>query len=110
MKFPFFKTYFPPKLPEDILNKEQKEEKEENPIQFINESGLEFIDISSEIYREYNFPNGKQLLINHPLYLHISESGGHRLFTRNGTSYYIRVCEGWYIEWRAKAGEPNFVK
>lgn len=110
MKFSFLNRYTLPKLPEDVFHENQKEQKEEKPRQFINESGLEFIDISSEIYREYNFPNGKQLLINHPLYLHISESGGHRLFTRKGISYYIRVCEGWYIEWEAKPGEPNFVK
>jgi hypothetical protein len=77
---------------------------------FINESGLEFKDISSEKYRKYVFPNGKELKIIKPLYLNISESGGHRLFDASGISWYIKPNEGWYIQWKAENGKPNFVK
>ncbi len=41
-------------------------------IELRNESGLKFTDISSEKYREYNFPNGKTLSIKKPRFLHIS--------------------------------------
>ena len=77
---------------------------------FINESGLEFCDISSETGREYGFPNGQKLYIGQPLYLNVSKSGGHRLYTKDGWSYYIHPREGWWITWRVKDGAPNFVK
>ena len=58
----------------------------------------------------YHFSSGTELEVWNPKYLHVSESGGHRLFTEDGKSYYIRACEGWYIEWKAKPGFPHFVK
>ena len=79
-------------------------------VEFINESGLDFKDISSEEYREYNFVNGKMLYIDKPLFLHVSASGGHRLFDAAGFSYYIQPTQGWYIKWKANPGSPHFVK
>lgn len=75
---------------------------------FINESGLKFTDISSEKYRQYVF--GKDIVtIIEPLWLHVSSSGGHRLFDAAGKSHY--VVKGWHeIQWEAKEGQPHFVK
>jgi hypothetical protein len=77
---------------------------------FINKSGLKFKDISTEKYREYSFPNGKTLKIKNPLYINVSKSNGHRLFDAQGYSWYIRPNESWFIRWKVKDGEPNFVK
>ena len=77
-------------------------------LSFINESGLKFKDITAEKFREYTFPNGKKLKIKNPLQLHVSESGGHRLFDLDGVSWYVQPKEGWYIRWKVKDGRPNF--
>lgn len=76
---------------------------------FRNASGLEFIDISSEIWREYTFLGGETVRIDGPLRLNISESGGHRIFDASGISHYIPT--GWiHLKWMVKDSEPNFVK
>lgn len=77
---------------------------------FINESNLEFNDISSEVEREYTFPNGNKLLIKEPLYLNVSPSGGHRLYDAKGYCYYVQPNQGWSIKWKVKGGVPSFVK
>jgi hypothetical protein len=85
--------------------------KEDRPNEgFLNESGLNFNDISSELNREYTFPNGNKLLILKPLYLNVSKSGGHRLYDESGTCYYVQPAEGWYIKWQPREGQPSFVK
>jgi len=85
--------------------------KETNPNEgFLNESGLEFQDISSEMEREYGFPNGQRLLIGKPLFLNVSKSGGHRLYTEDGWCYYVQPKDGWWIKWRPREGKPAFVK
>jgi hypothetical protein len=76
----------------------------------LNESSLEFDDISSEIEREYIFPNGNKLLIKHPIYLNVSKSGGHRIYTLDGYSYYVQPKEGWSIKWETKESKSHFVK
>ena len=78
--------------------------------EFRNESKEKFIDISSEEYREYIFPNSTQpVLINFPLKLSVSANGGHRIFDSHGNSHYIP--RGWiHLKWRAKEGKPHFVK
>jgi hypothetical protein len=74
-----------------------------------NESTNEFTDITSEEYRMYVFSSGDQLRIDSPVALSVSESGGHRVFDAAGNSYYIP--KGWdYLQWRAKDGQPHFVK
>jgi hypothetical protein len=76
--------------------------------EFKNESGLEFTDISSEARRLYVFPGGDRVHLREPLYLHVSDNG-HRVFTANGESHYIPF--GWiHLSWRAKDGQPHFVK
>jgi hypothetical protein len=78
-------------------------------VEFKNESSKEFTDISSEMYREYEFSNGKIIKISLPLKLNVSDSGGHRLFDSNGVSHYIPP--GWIaLRWQAFEGQPNFVK
>ena len=76
---------------------------------FFNTSGLEFKDISSEEYREYNFPNGNKLTIIKPLKLNVSKSGGHRVFDAQGVSWYVKPKESWYIHWVVEKDKPNFV-
>jgi len=79
-------------------------------ISFNNESGLDFKDVSSEKYRKYVFPNGGELKITNPVKLHVSKSGGHRIFDAFGISWYIKPDESWYIQWKADDGQPNFIK
>ncbi|HYT43917.1 MAG TPA: hypothetical protein VEP90_16375 [Methylomirabilota bacterium] len=76
---------------------------------FTNESNLKFDDISSEAVRTYEWPSGVKVIINEPLYLNVSKSGGQRLFDTSGTSHYIP--SGWnHLFWTVKDGKPNFVK
>lgn len=80
----------------------------EEKMEFTNESGLEFTDISSELFRVYVFKD-KEIRINAPLWLNVSKSGGHRLFDAAGISHYIPA--GWiHLYWDVKDGNPNFVK
>lgn len=83
------------------------ENKTEPVKSFLNTSSYEFTDISSEEFRIYEFKD-KEILLNNPLKLAVSESG-HRVYTADGLSHYIP--KGWlHITWRAKEGKPNFVK
>lgn len=62
-------------------------------------------DISSEEYRIYVYPDDWRISINKPSKLHVSASGGHRIVTEDGLSYYI--APGWrVIQWK---GNPAFV-
>lgn len=88
---------------------EKKENTKMTQPQFINESNLEFTDISSEQYRIYEFNNGKTIMIVEPLRLNVSKNGGHRVYDNSGISHYIP--QGWiHLHWRSKPGKPNFVK
>lgn len=74
-----------------------------------NESGLEFTDISSEQQREYIFRDGATATIENPLYLNVSDSGGHRILDTQGTCHYIPT--GWvWLQWKVKDGAPHFIK
>ena len=77
---------------------------------FINETDLEFKDISSELQREYIKYDKVLKIDGEPLYLNVSPSGGHRLYTSTGWCYYIQPKEAWAIRWKSKKGKPNFVK
>ncbi len=77
-------------------------------LELINKSEYDFIDISSEEYREYHFIGTDVLRLEEPQWLAISKSG-HRVLCKDGRSYFI--ANGWrYIEWKAKPGEPHFVR
>ena len=74
---------------------------------FRNDSNLKFVDISSEAWRHYEYKDSK-VLINKPIALHVSKSGGHRLFDADGISHYIP--SGWiHLSWMVKDDEPHFV-
>lgn len=76
---------------------------------FNNKSGLQFTDISSELERRYRFVGGAWVVIQEPLWLHVSDSGGHRIFDAEGRGHYIPV--GWIqLTWLPKPGAPSFVK
>lgn len=75
---------------------------------FNNQSANKFVDISSEEFRTYVFSNGSEVTIQAPLQLSVN-AGGHRLFDAEGVSHYIP--KGWiHLKWKAKAGQPHFVK
>lgn len=74
-----------------------------------NEKILEFTDISSEQYREYEWIGGYTVRINYPLKLNVSASGGHRILDTRMVSHYIP--SGWvHLYWVTKKGEDCFVK
>jgi hypothetical protein len=76
---------------------------------FKNGSGIEFTPINTELYRCYRFENGSVVRIEEPLFLNVSDSGGHRIFDNKNTSHYIPA--GWiHLYWESKPGKPNFVK
>ena len=74
---------------------------------FINESGKDFYDISSELWRKYRFPNNEILTIQSPLHLHIG-SNGHRVYDSEGISHYIP--KGWiHLCWESREGSSAFL-
>lgn len=78
-------------------------------IELRNETDHEFIDISSELWRRYDFADGDEVLIELPLCLSVSASGGARILDTEGLCHY--VPEGWiHLEWRVREGAPHFVK
>ena len=80
---------------------------------FINEGSNEFINIDSELWREYIYqvkdsPFTTRRYIKNPLKLCVKENG-HRIWDADGISHYIP--SGWiHLMWKAKEGQPNFVK
>lgn len=73
---------------------------------FINESGLEFKDLSDELYRVYVYPD-MEIKVEEPLLLNVSASGGHRIFDSKGISNYIPA--GWRrLYWKVKEGKSHF--
>jgi len=76
---------------------------------FRNGTKHKFDDISSELYREYVFPD-MTIKIQNPIALNVSySSGGHRVWDAAGVSHY--VPGGWKeIKWEVKHDMPHFVK
>ena len=63
-------------------------------------------DISSEKYREYRFSCGNLVRIDHPRFLLVSNSGGHRVFDGEYSHY---IPAGWiHLHWKAKNDHPHF--
>jgi len=76
--------------------------------QFVNASRFRFVDITSELFREYVYPNGAKIRIDYPMRLSVAQNNAHRLFDMNGLSYYIPP--GWIsVVWKARPGAPNFI-
>lgn len=68
---------------------------------------LHFKDITDEQYREYVFACGETIRLNNPVGLHVSASGGHRVYTADGVSHYIP--SGWLeLRWEVKEGRRPF--
>lgn len=70
------------------------------------------IDISSEEFRVYTYPNGDTFRIDNPatLYVLIDEKGGvtHRVVDTEGVTH--RPERGYVgISWTAKEGQPAYV-
>lgn len=64
-------------------------------------------DIDDEKWRVYVFPGGDEVEIVAPLKIHVSESGGHRIFDAEGFCHYIP--SGWiHIAWLAKKEQAHF--
>lgn len=81
-------------------------------MELINQTNLEFIDISSEEWRRYVYPakigHVNVIEIDRPLYLAITENG-HRILDYVGQSHYIPA--GWIqLTWQAAEGQPHFVR
>jgi len=75
----------------------------------VNTTSLIFEDINTEEFREYNFPNGLKLRIEHPMALNVN-NGAHRVITITGVCYYINIRDSWWITWQAYNDNPDFVK
>jgi len=76
--------------------------------EFRNESKYDFTDISSELFREYKYPDGTVERFDFPLQLAVSPNG-HRLFLKDGSCVY--VAKGFRtITWKVKEGAAHFVK
>lgn len=74
-----------------------------------NDTDAEFTDISSEYWRRYTFVSGMLVVIEHPAWLNVSDSGGHRILDQQGYCHYIPY--GWiHLEWQVKDDAPHFVK
>jgi hypothetical protein len=70
------------------------------------------IDISSEEWRIYTYPNGSEAHIENPVCLYVikDDRGGvtHRVVDKDGVSH--RPERGWVkISWKPKPGAPAFV-
>jgi hypothetical protein len=66
------------------------------------------IDVSSEQYRAYTYPDGVKFRINRPKTLYVLADGGHRIVDKNDVTH--RPERGYVgISWLPKDGEPPFV-
>ena len=95
-------------LPQESLDRDVYEQIDEAFDSFINTSGLRFLDVSSELYRVYLYPDGTEVTVYEPILLNVSSTGGHRIYDLSNTSHY--VAPGFvHVYWTAREGEPNFV-
>lgn len=71
------------------------------------------IDISSEEYRTYHYPDGSMLKVENPttLYLHRDEEGWTHRILYSEFNLVMRPERGWIgISWKPRKGAPVFVK
>lgn len=67
-------------------------------------NNVEYKSLQSERFREYIFDSNRVVVIVNPLWLNVSESGGHRVVVSDTETYYIPP--GWLaIFWETKEGE-----
>lgn len=69
----------------------------------------DFVDISNEAWRRYDFPSGHVVIFN-PVKLNVkrkTEGDSHRIIDAEGMSHYIPA--GWiHLSWKGKAGKPEY--
>jgi hypothetical protein len=66
------------------------------------------LDISSELFRVYAYPDGQRFRINAPVSLYVLDSGSHRVVDEEGITH--RPTPGWLaISWKPRPGQPAFV-
>jgi hypothetical protein len=67
---------------------------------------MNFHDISNEVRRTYQFKD-VDVIIDNPVKINVSESGGHRVLDQAGVSHYIP--SGWYhLYWEVKTDTECF--
>jgi hypothetical protein len=66
------------------------------------------IDLTSERYRNYTYPDGVTFRITAPVALYITADGSHRVVDAAGVTH--RPTRGFVgISWKPKDGQPAFV-
>lgn len=66
------------------------------------------LDISSEEFRIYTYPNGDTFRIDEPATLWVLDGGSHRVSDKSGMTH--RPERGWTgISWKPADGAPRFV-
>jgi len=64
----------------------------------VNVNKRTFVPVQGGV-KLYEFPNGRQLEVYNSKYLNTDE-GGHRIICEDGTCFFIRPSESWFITWR----------
>ena len=79
-------------------------------IELNNRGSHTFFEVTTEEYRVYDWLDGTRLQISDPCYVSVNPTnGGHRVLDADGVSHYIPA--GWkHLYWKAKPGQPHFVK
>ena len=94
-------------------NSKVKNEKMDSVIELNNTGSYEFFKVNTEEYRVYQWIDGDkitELKIDNPCHVSVNpKNGGHRVLDGKGISHY--VVPGWkHLYWKAKEGQPHFVK
>lgn len=76
--------------------------------ELISDIGDDFVDISSESWRQYENRDGTVVFIDEPLFLKVGENG-HRVLDGRGVCHYVPTGDLLHLTWRAKDGDPHFV-
>lgn len=77
---------------------------------FINETDIEFTNISNKMILEYHFTNGSHITIRKPIFLAILPNGVNLIYDYSQNCYKIRPKVGWWKKWQVKEGTPHFTK
>ncbi len=81
--------------------------------QYTDNAELKFQDISDEVWRKYEYPDGTKVIIKHPAAVAVSNKyrnfggNGHRLVDSAGLSHYIPA--GWvHLSWQVISGRKPY--
>lgn len=65
------------------------------------------ISLTSELTRTYFWGDGREVTINEPQYMYVSENG-HRIVDFKGFGHYIP--KGWiHLRWKSREGEAKLI-